>query len=95
MFLQLIKPTDDRHIRADSDGEPLVDPSQDYRMQFGFVNQTHTVFRFKRNLDTCDMKDDFPITIEERLETWEETTDNSIACSWNDKIEQPLGAIQI
>uniref|UniRef100_A0AAG5DFT0 DOMON domain-containing protein n=1 Tax=Anopheles atroparvus TaxID=41427 RepID=A0AAG5DFT0_ANOAO len=52
----------DRHIRADSDGEPIVDPSQDYRMQFGFVNQTHTVFRFKRNLDTCDMKDDFPIT---------------------------------
>uniref|UniRef100_A0A182MXM9 DOMON domain-containing protein n=1 Tax=Anopheles dirus TaxID=7168 RepID=A0A182MXM9_9DIPT len=53
----------DRHIRPDSpDGEPIVDPSQDYTLLLGYENTTHTVIRFKRNLDTCDMKDDFPIT---------------------------------
>uniref|UniRef100_A0A182TK92 Uncharacterized protein n=1 Tax=Anopheles melas TaxID=34690 RepID=A0A182TK92_9DIPT len=31
-------------------------------MLLGYENTTHTVIRFKRNLDTCDMKDDFPIT---------------------------------
>ncbi|XP_049295194.1 MOXD1 homolog 2-like [Anopheles funestus] len=52
----------DRHIRPDSDGEPIVDSSQDYTLLLGYENTTHTVIRFKRNLDTCDMKDDFPIT---------------------------------
>ncbi|XP_050098172.1 MOXD1 homolog 2-like [Anopheles aquasalis] len=52
----------DRHIRADSDGEPIVDGSQDYTLLLGYENMTHTVIRFKRSLDTCDMKDDFPIT---------------------------------
>ncbi|XP_052873204.1 MOXD1 homolog 2-like [Anopheles cruzii] len=52
----------DRHVRPDSDGEPVVDASQDYTLLLGYENMTHTVIRFKRNLDTCDMKDDFPIT---------------------------------
>ncbi|XP_049539223.1 MOXD1 homolog 2-like [Anopheles darlingi] len=52
----------DRHIRADSDGVPIVDGSQDYTLLLGYENITHTVIRFKRSLDTCDMKDDFPIT---------------------------------
>ncbi|XP_040166788.1 MOXD1 homolog 2-like [Anopheles arabiensis] len=52
----------DRHIRPDSDGEPIYDASQDYTLLLGYENTTHTVIRFKRNLDTCDMKDDFPIT---------------------------------
>ncbi|XP_055593234.1 MOXD1 homolog 2-like [Uranotaenia lowii] len=52
----------DRHVRAGSDGDPIVDSSQDYTVLLGYENVTHTVIRFKRNLDTCDMKDDFPIT---------------------------------
>uniref|UniRef100_A0A182WX57 DOMON domain-containing protein n=1 Tax=Anopheles quadriannulatus TaxID=34691 RepID=A0A182WX57_ANOQN len=56
----------DRHIRPDSDGEPIYDASQDYTLLLGYENTTHTVIRFKRNLDTCDMKDDFPITQQQR-----------------------------
>ncbi|XP_053685794.1 MOXD1 homolog 2-like [Sabethes cyaneus] len=52
----------DRHIRAGSDGDPIIDKSQDYTVLLGYENVTHTVIRFKRNLDTCDNKDDFPIT---------------------------------
>ncbi|XP_039432205.1 MOXD1 homolog 2-like [Culex pipiens pallens] len=52
----------DRHIRAESDGDPIVDPSQDYTLLLGYENVTHTVIRFKRNLETCDSKDDFAIT---------------------------------
>ncbi|XP_065076570.1 MOXD1 homolog 2-like [Ochlerotatus camptorhynchus] len=52
----------DRHIRAESDGNPIIDPSQDYSLLMGYENKTHTVLRFKRNLDTYDTKDDFPIT---------------------------------
>ncbi|XP_021710974.1 MOXD1 homolog 2 [Aedes aegypti] len=52
----------DRHIRAGSDGDPIIDPSQDYTLLSLYQNQTHTVMRFKRNLNTCDNKDDFPIT---------------------------------
>ncbi|XP_058465517.1 MOXD1 homolog 2-like [Malaya genurostris] len=52
----------DRHIRAESDGDPVVDSSQDYTVLLGYENVTHTVIRFKRNLETCDNKDDTPIT---------------------------------
>lgn len=40
-----------------------MDGSQDYTLMLGYENMTHTVIRFKRSLDTCDMKDDFPITV--------------------------------
>ncbi|XP_055620959.1 MOXD1 homolog 2-like [Toxorhynchites rutilus septentrionalis] len=52
----------DRHIRAEGNGDPIVDPSQDYTLLLGYDNVTHTVIRFKRNLETCDSKDDIPIT---------------------------------
>lgn len=53
----------DRHIKKHGDGEPVVDPSQDYVLLLGYGNATHTVFRFKRKLDTCDANHDVPITV--------------------------------
>jgi hypothetical protein len=54
----------DRHIKKHSDdGEPIVDPSQDYILLLGYENATHTVLRFKRKLDTCDMTHDVQITV--------------------------------
>uniref|UniRef100_A0A182WX47 DOMON domain-containing protein n=1 Tax=Anopheles quadriannulatus TaxID=34691 RepID=A0A182WX47_ANOQN len=52
----------DRHVKKHGDGEPLVDSSQDYVLLLGYENQTHTVLRFKRKLDTCDVAYDVPIT---------------------------------
>lgn len=57
LFLQ------DRHIKKNGDGEPFVDPSQDYVLLLGYENATHTVMRFKRKLDTCDTSHDIPITV--------------------------------
>lgn len=53
----------DRHIKKNSDGEPIVDPSQDYILLLGYENATHTVLRFKRKLDTCDTTHDVAITV--------------------------------
>lgn len=53
----------DRHVKKHGDGEPVVDVSQDYVLLSGYENATHTVLRFKRNLDTCDMAHDLPITV--------------------------------
>ncbi|XP_049544997.1 MOXD1 homolog 2-like [Anopheles darlingi] len=52
----------DRHVKKHGDGQPLVDSSQDYVLLLGYENQTHTVLRFKRKLDTCDVAYDVPIT---------------------------------
>ncbi|XP_053668366.1 MOXD1 homolog 2-like [Anopheles marshallii] len=52
----------DRHVKKHGNGEPLVDSSQDYVLLLGYENQTHTVLRFKRKLDTCDVAYDVPIT---------------------------------
>uniref|UniRef100_A0A182FBG9 DOMON domain-containing protein n=1 Tax=Anopheles albimanus TaxID=7167 RepID=A0A182FBG9_ANOAL len=54
--------TRDRHVKKHGDGQPLVDSSQDYVLLLGYENQTHTVLRFKRKLDTCDVAYDVPIT---------------------------------
>lgn len=59
LFLSL----QDRHVKKHGDGEPLVDSSQDYVLLLGYENQTHTVLRFKRKLDTCDVAYDVPITV--------------------------------
>lgn len=57
-------PLQDRHIKKNSvDGDPVVDPSQDYFLLHGYENATHTVLRFKRKLDTCDTANDVPITV--------------------------------
>lgn len=54
----------DRHINKHSErGEPIVDPSQDYLLMSGHENATHTILRFRRKLDTCDVKFDVPITV--------------------------------
>jgi DOMON domain len=53
----------DRHIKKHSDGEPIVDPSQDYILLLGYENATHTVLRFKRKLETCDTSHDIQITV--------------------------------
>ncbi|XP_058126018.1 MOXD1 homolog 2-like [Anopheles ziemanni] len=52
----------DRHFIMTSNGEPHVDPSQDYILLLGYQNATHTVLRFRRKLDTCDTVHDVPIT---------------------------------
>ncbi|XP_055619095.1 MOXD1 homolog 2-like [Toxorhynchites rutilus septentrionalis] len=52
----------DRHVKKNGDGQPVVDSSQDYVLLLGYENQTHTVLRFKRKLDTCDVAYDVPIT---------------------------------
>nr|XP_022919190.1 MOXD1 homolog 2 [Onthophagus taurus]XP_022919191.1 MOXD1 homolog 2 [Onthophagus taurus] len=50
----------DRHV-TNADREPEVDSSQDYQLLLGYENSTHTVLRFRRQLDTCDHHD-IPIT---------------------------------
>lgn len=50
-------------MKKNSDGKPVVDSSQDYVLLLGYENQTHTVLRFKRKLDTCDVAYDVPITV--------------------------------
>ncbi|XP_020714773.1 MOXD1 homolog 2 isoform X2 [Ceratitis capitata] len=53
----------DRHVSANKNStEPLVDPSQDYVLLSGYENNTHTIIRFRRKLDTCDNLYDIPIT---------------------------------
>lgn len=41
---------------------PQMDSSQDYNLQVGYENKTHTVLRFSRQYDTCDRRD-FKITV--------------------------------
>lgn len=50
-------------MKKNGDGQPVVDSSQDYVLLLGYENQTHTVLRFKRKLDTCDVAYDVPITV--------------------------------
>lgn len=54
-----------------TDVEPVVDPSQDYVLISGHENATHTVLRFRRNLDTCDTLYDVPITVSDQLNAHE------------------------
>nr|CAI5864751.1 unnamed protein product [Callosobruchus analis] len=63
----LLVPSKDRHVKPSPgnsavDREPEVDPSQDYQLLLGYENNTHTVLRFRRKLDTCD-RHDIPITV--------------------------------
>nr|CAH7755031.1 unnamed protein product [Callosobruchus chinensis] len=64
----------DRHVKPSSgnsavDREPEVDPSQDYQLLLGYENNTHTVLRFRRKLDTCD-RHDIPITNDTMRVLW-------------------------
>lgn len=54
----------DRHIPIHSNnGEPVLDPSQDYVLLSGRENASHTILRFRRKLRTCDEKYDVAITV--------------------------------
>lgn len=44
-------------------GEPVPDVQQDYTLIASQENQTHTMLRFRRRLNTCDEKFDVPITV--------------------------------
>ncbi|XP_015603394.1 MOXD1 homolog 2 [Cephus cinctus] len=46
----------DRHVKA-AGRDPQMDTSQDYRLLLGYENKTHTVLRFSRSYDTCDLRD--------------------------------------
>jgi hypothetical protein len=46
----------DRHIKG-ANRDPQMDSSQDYHLQSGYENKTHTVLRFNRRYDTCDNRD--------------------------------------
>ncbi|VEN48374.1 unnamed protein product, partial [Callosobruchus maculatus] len=64
----------DRHVKPSPgnsavDREPEVDPSQDYQLLLGYENNTHTVLRFRRKLDTCD-RHDIPITNDTMRVLW-------------------------
>ncbi|KAF2903719.1 hypothetical protein ILUMI_02456 [Ignelater luminosus] len=63
----------DRHVKESPgnsiDREPEVDPSQDYQLLLGYENNTHTVLRFRRRLDTCDHHD-IPITNDTMRIVW-------------------------
>lgn len=54
----------DCHIMTHSQsGEPVPDLQQDYTLLSSQENQTHTILRFRRRLNTCDEKFDVPITV--------------------------------
>lgn len=57
-------------MKKNGDGQPVVDSSQDYVLLLGYENQTHTVLRFKRKLDTCDVAYDVPITVSCNDQNW-------------------------
>jgi len=69
----------DRHIDVHSnDGEPVLDPSQDYVLLSGHENSSHTILRFKRKLNTCDEKFDVPITVSPRPQAVEVEVKNAV-----------------
>ncbi|XP_064598301.1 DBH-like monooxygenase protein 1 homolog [Liolophura sinensis] len=58
---------EDRH--ATGKWEPISDTSQDWKLITGSQNDTHTVLRFWRKLQTCD-KQDRPITADTTRVIW-------------------------
>ena len=47
----------------DTIGAPVADPEQDCTLVGGKQNETHTIIRFKRPLDTCDSKHDLKLGV--------------------------------
>ncbi|KAJ9595787.1 hypothetical protein L9F63_013031, partial [Diploptera punctata] len=45
----------------DTTGAPIADPEQDCSLVSGKQNDTHTIIRFKRHLDTCDRNHDMKL----------------------------------
>ena len=56
MSFVILRVLQDRHVKG-ANREPQMDSSQDYHLQSGYENKTHTVLRFNRRYDTCDPRD--------------------------------------
>lgn len=52
----------DSHAQ-DTNGAPVADPEQDCTLVGGRQNETHTVVRFRRALDTCDVNHDYVLGV--------------------------------
>jgi hypothetical protein len=59
----------------DASRDPEVDASQDYRLLLGYENKTHTVLRFSRRYDTCDLRD-LKITVGDAIYAARKAQDN-------------------
>jgi hypothetical protein len=47
----------------DTNGAPVADPEQDCTLVGGRQNESHTVVRFRRALDTCDRNHDYVLGV--------------------------------
>lgn len=47
----------------DTNGAPVADPEQDCTLVGGRQNESHTVVRFRRALDTCDSNHDYVLGV--------------------------------
>ena len=47
----------------DTNGAPVADPEQDCTLVGGRQNESHTVVRFRRALDTCDVNHDYVLGV--------------------------------
>ena len=52
----------DSHAQ-DANGAPIADPEQDCALVGGRQNESHTVVRFRRALDTCDVNHDYVLGV--------------------------------
>lgn len=52
----------DSHAQ-DTNGAPVADPEQDCTLVGGRQNESHTVVRFRRALDTCDVNHDYVLGV--------------------------------
>jgi hypothetical protein len=52
----------DAHAQ-DTNGAPIADPEQDCTLVGGRQNESHTVVRFRRALDTCDVNHDYVLGV--------------------------------
>lgn len=69
----------DRHVK-DATRDPQMDSSQDYNLQLGYENKTHTVLRFSRQYDTCDPRD-LKITNDTMQVVWQYNADEPVSAA--------------
>ncbi|XP_033223528.1 MOXD1 homolog 2 [Belonocnema kinseyi] len=69
----------DRHVK-DAGRDPQMDSSQDYHLQLGYENKTHTVLRFSRQYDTCDPRD-LKITNDTMQVVWQYNADEPVSAA--------------
>ncbi|XP_031841330.1 DBH like monooxygenase olf413 [Nomia melanderi] len=68
----------DRHVKG-ANKDPVMDSSQDYTLLLGYENKTHTVLRFSRRYDTCDLRD-------------LKITNDTMQVVWQYHVEEPVSA---